>query len=190
MTTTQQVSGQIITRGNRVVIILQKVRSRRLPYLQHRQRKRRVPTIKDQYVLKLLAEGLTNKAIGYNLGIRENTIKRYCHDMYLRMGVTNRVQAIIQWQEKTGYKFEFEYSGNHNQVLSKRETEVAELIAQGDSNKIIAGKLERTEGTIRKCTVRVFNKLQVDTRLQAALVYREFYQDKDKDKAIESSRRR
>ena len=179
MSTIQHVTGQIITQGNKTIIILQKLRVGygQISYERH---KKQPPTIRDQYLLSLMVQGFNHKAIAYNLGLRENTVKRHCHDMYARMGVTNRVQAVIKWQKETGHKFEFEYEGNHHQVLSKREDQVAALITQGDSNKIIADKLELAEGTVRKCTKRVFNKLGVDTRLQVALVYGDNNKKEDK----------
>jgi DNA-binding NarL/FixJ family response regulator len=55
------------------------------------------------------------------------------------------------------------------QPLSAREQEVARLAAVGHSNAEIAQKLQITERTVRAHMSAVFDKLQVDDRLQLAL---------------------
>ena len=53
--------------------------------------------------------------------------------------------------------------------LSKRETEVLELIAQGRSNAAIAEMLELSAHTVDTLVRRCFEKLGVSTRVEAAL---------------------
>lgn len=52
-------------------------------------------------------------------------------------------------------------------TLTSRETEVLQLIAEGLSNKDIAGKLVLTEGTVKLHLHRIYSKLQVKGRVQA-----------------------
>ena len=54
--------------------------------------------------------------------------------------------------------------------LTKREGEIATLVAQGNSNKQIANQLHISEWTVSTHLRRVFVKLGVDSR--AAMVYR------------------
>lgn len=54
-----------------------------------------------------------------------------------------------------------------NERLSSRETEVLTLIAQGLSNRDIAEKLVITEGTVKRHTTNIYNKLSVSSRTQA-----------------------
>jgi DNA-binding NarL/FixJ family response regulator len=58
-------------------------------------------------------------------------------------------------------------------LLSEREVEVLRLVARGASNKEIASALLVTEGTIKNHVTRIFVKLGVTDRVQAALRARE-----------------
>ncbi|HTX03367.1 MAG TPA: response regulator transcription factor [Candidatus Acidoferrales bacterium] len=53
--------------------------------------------------------------------------------------------------------------------LSERETEVIRLIARGLSNKEIAGQLSVSEKTVKNHISRVFSKLGITARTQAAI---------------------
>ena len=54
-------------------------------------------------------------------------------------------------------------------TLSPRETEVAQLLAEGRSNKEIAQRLEVSEPTVKKHIGHVLRKLGLQDRLQVAL---------------------
>lgn len=56
--------------------------------------------------------------------------------------------------------------------LTKRETEVLQLIGNGMSNKEIAQTFVLSEGTVKSYVVNIFGKLQVKNRVQAAIVGR------------------
>lgn len=173
MRTTQQVTGRIITRGRQIVIILQKQQK------SNQRNGRRSLTRRQQDILELMAQGLPNKIIACRLHSKINTIKKQCQSIFLQFGVTNRVQAVLQWQEMSGYKFEFPSisTGNDYQVLSKRENQVARLIAEGDMSKVIADKLGLADGTVKKYTLHVFNKLRVNNRMQIAQLYNKSERD-------------
>ena len=53
-------------------------------------------TPRGQEVLNLLAEGLTNRAIGVRLGISENTAKFHVQAVLGRLGVSSRTEAVVQ----------------------------------------------------------------------------------------------
>lgn len=54
-------------------------------------------TSREEDVLHcLLGEGGSNKAIGQALGIRENTVKSHLRSAFLKIGVSNRAQAIVK----------------------------------------------------------------------------------------------
>ncbi|HKV57181.1 MAG TPA: response regulator transcription factor [Ktedonobacteraceae bacterium] len=55
------------------------------------------------------------------------------------------------------------------EALTERETEVLRLLAQGQSNKQIARRLNNTEQTIKSHVSRIFSKLGVQSRTQATL---------------------
>ena len=54
-------------------------------------------------------------------------------------------------------------------LLSAREREVLALIALGDSNKLIARKLDIAETTVKIHVQHIFRKLQLTSRVQAAV---------------------
>lgn len=53
--------------------------------------------------------------------------------------------------------------------LTPREIEVLQYVARGDSNKLIANKLFISEKTVKNHLYRIFQKLNVEDRTQAAL---------------------
>lgn len=55
--------------------------------------------------------------------------------------------------------------------ISGKETEIIELIAQGLSNKEIAGKLYLSEGTVRNSISVILEKLNLKGRTQLAVYY-------------------
>ncbi len=56
-----------------------------------------------------------------------------------------------------------------NNLLSAREREVLALIARGDSNKVIARKLDIAETTVKIHVQHILRKLQLTSRVQAAV---------------------
>lgn len=60
---------------------------------------------------------------------------------------------------------------NLTKVLSEREIDVLELIADGLSNKEIAGKLYLSEGTVRNYISSILVKLDLRDRTQLAIYY-------------------
>jgi len=58
--------------------------------------------------------------------------------------------------------------------ITQRELEVLELIAQGMSNREIAGKLYVSENTVKTHSSRVFDKLGAKRRTQAVQLGKEF----------------
>jgi len=53
--------------------------------------------------------------------------------------------------------------------LYPREVQVAELVARGLSNKAIAWQLKLSEGTVKVYLVHIFDKLQVNNRVELAI---------------------
>ena len=52
-------------------------------------------TSRELEVLSLLAEGLANKQIAYELEISEHTVKFHISSIYTKLGVTNRTEAVM-----------------------------------------------------------------------------------------------
>jgi len=56
-----------------------------------------------------------------------------------------------------------------SRTLSKREEEIARLVAEGFSNRQISERLDLSEHTIKNYLFRVFEKLGVSTRVELTL---------------------
>ncbi len=50
---------------------------------------------REMEVLKLAAQGMSNKDIADNLGVRERTIKGYLSDIFSKLGVASRTEAVV-----------------------------------------------------------------------------------------------
>lgn len=48
---------------------------------------------REQEVLGLIAEGMSNQEITVRLGVREPTVRRHISNLYTKLNVTNRIQA-------------------------------------------------------------------------------------------------
>jgi DNA-binding NarL/FixJ family response regulator len=55
-------------------------------------------------------------------------------------------------------------SGLANQALTRREAEIATLVAQGLPNKVVAGQLGLREGTVKIHLHNIYTKLGVSNR--------------------------
>jgi DNA-binding NarL/FixJ family response regulator len=51
-------------------------------------------TNREEQVLRLIAEGLTNRGISCNLSISESTVENHIHNIYAKLGISNRAQAV------------------------------------------------------------------------------------------------
>ena len=71
-----------------------------------------------------------------------------------------------------GYFRDQESASAEVEALSKRESEVLELIVHGMSNKEIAARLGVSVETLRWHLRQIYKKLQVHTRTEAALKFR------------------
>lgn len=52
---------------------------------------------REAEVLNLLSEGLSNKEIAQNLGVAEPTIKMHVKNLYRKIGVSSRTQAVAHY---------------------------------------------------------------------------------------------
>ena len=51
-------------------------------------------TDRENQVLKLIADGLTNREISCSLTISESTVENHVHHIYEKLGISNRAQAV------------------------------------------------------------------------------------------------
>lgn len=53
---------------------------------------------REEEILGLIADGLTNREIAARLFLTPETTRNYVHSIYIKLGVTNRVLAAIHPQ--------------------------------------------------------------------------------------------
>jgi len=53
-------------------------------------------TDREQQIVRLVQQGMTNKQIGQTLGIAEDTVKKHLHRAYRKLGVRRRVLLIVE----------------------------------------------------------------------------------------------
>jgi DNA-binding NarL/FixJ family response regulator len=89
-------------------------------------------------------------------------------EIWVRHNVATRIIGkVMQWQES---------EEGSSSKLTQREWEILALVAHGYRNKEIAGRLLISENTAKTHLGTIYRKLQVSTRLEAALHY--FHQAK------------
>jgi two-component system nitrate/nitrite response regulator NarL len=82
------------------------------------------------------------------------------------------LQRLKRWENTTQQKNNGKANGDHEKNiagLTPREREIVNLIAKGDSNKLIARELNITDRTVKAHLSIIFQKLKVNDRLQLAL---------------------
>lgn len=52
-------------------------------------------TPREEEVLKHVADGLSNKEIGIQLGITYCTVRNHLHNIFSKLGASNRTEAVI-----------------------------------------------------------------------------------------------
>jgi len=60
--------------------------------------------LRERQILRLIADGLTNRQIGEQLGIAEKTVKNYVSSLLSKLGLERRTQAAV---------FQLEHRGGH-----------------------------------------------------------------------------
>jgi DNA-binding NarL/FixJ family response regulator len=115
----------------------------------------------DEYIQKSLQAG----ALGYILkntpsGQIANAI-RMLHEGYTLLGQTIAPKVVSRIQPTPDKHWEANFT--------EREREILQLLAQGKSNREIAGELYLTEATVKKYVSRILLQLNLRDRTQAAL---------------------
>lgn len=115
----------------------------------------------DEYIQKSLQAG----ALGYILkntpsGQIANAI-RMLHEGYTLLGQTIAPKIVSRIQSPPDKNWEADFT--------EREREILQLLAQGKSNREIAGELYLTEATVKKYMSRILLQLNLRDRTQAAL---------------------
>jgi DNA-binding NarL/FixJ family response regulator len=72
-----------------------------------------VLTEREQQVLRLIANGLSNREISSNLSISESTVENHIHHIYTKLGISNRAQSVA-------YAFQSRIIALHNDISEYR----------------------------------------------------------------------
>jgi DNA-binding NarL/FixJ family response regulator len=69
-------------------------------YVRYQEHPPRMLTLREVEVLRLITHGLTNKEIGSQLHLSENTVKGYVKDILSKLGAHNRIEAVLLAKER------------------------------------------------------------------------------------------
>lgn len=58
------------------------------------------PSYRQAEVLDLVAQGMTDREIGNQLGISPKTVGVHLHRLYRRYGIRSRSEAVAMWVEQ------------------------------------------------------------------------------------------
>jgi DNA-binding CsgD family transcriptional regulator len=96
--------------------------------------------------------------------------------IWLGLKLTGKQQKIVvkEVPVPSGEPFISDDRKREDLGITRRELEILELIAQGLSNREIAGKLFVSENTVKTHSSRVFDKLGARRRTQAVQLGKEF----------------
>ncbi len=144
-------------------------------------------------ILKLICEGLTNYQIARRRGILETTVKNYATQLYAKLGVRNRVEAIL-WGRAHGYGKQGDTKILPFHKLTVLQAEVASYVAKTMENTEIAKQLGVSVGVIESRLHRVAIHVGESRRVEIAAAYLKFVErypyfswhdaEKDPDRAV------
>ncbi|MFC9931759.1 LuxR C-terminal-related transcriptional regulator [Streptomyces sp. NPDC127190] len=125
-------------------------------------------TCRESGVLRLLAEGLSNRLIARRLGISEKTVKNHLSGIYPKIGADDRTQAAL-YALRLGLTGADADEAPADCELTARERGVLRLLARGLSNRLIARRLGISEKTVKNHLSGIYPKIGAGDRTQAAL---------------------
>lgn len=69
-------------------------------YVRRQEQPPRMLSLREVEILRHIAHGLTNKEIGSELNLSENTVKGYVKDILAKLNVHNRIEAVLLAKER------------------------------------------------------------------------------------------
>ena len=117
----------------------------------------------DEYIVKALKSGVKGYLLKQDYASIIPAIKAvYTGQTVFGNEITSRIPGLLE------QKHEFNY-GDYE--IGEREYEIITLIAEGLSNREIAGRLHLSEGTVRNYLSSILDKLDLRDRTQLAVFY-------------------
>ncbi len=146
-------------------------------------------TKREHEIASQVATGASNKEIARRLTISTKTVKNTVTKVFLKTGTESRTGLAIHWvrrayqdpvEQKQFHRFAYRLVGVRGAVgehlatndfapLTKREKEIATLVATGASNKEIARQLAVSQKTVKNMLTHVFVKTQTRSRTELAI---------------------
>jgi len=123
-------------------------------------------TPREQQVLHLLTQGLSNKEIGGELNISLRTVKQHLRTLFLRTGIREggkRLKLARCAQEGESAVM------TPCEGLNPRESQISILVWEGLTNREIGKTIGTSEQVIKNDLRSVFDKLGVWSRLELAM---------------------
>jgi DNA-binding CsgD family transcriptional regulator len=107
---------------------------------------RAMPTVltpRQQEVLRLVRRGLTNREIGGELGITEDGVKAHLSRLFLRFGVTNRVEllAAVERDARSDRALSADAPLGELRAIAGRANQRTQAITPTSNDNGLAGKL-------------------------------------------------
>jgi predicted ATPase/DNA-binding CsgD family transcriptional regulator len=130
-------------------------------------------TDRELEVLRLIDTGLSNQEIADRLTLSYNTITWYVRQIFNKLGVDRRGQAVsvARAQGILSENQEVETQGCAD-MLTGREMDVLQMVGAGLSNQAIADQLKISYNTVTGYVKQIFKKLGVTRRTQAVATAR------------------
>ena len=69
-------------------------------YVARQSSARDMPTPREIEIVRMVSQGLRNKAIGERLSISEGTVKVHLHNIYEKLGVDGRLELVLIAQQR------------------------------------------------------------------------------------------
>lgn len=129
-------------------------------------------TPKEIEILDLLLQGCGNEEIGYQLTMKERTVKAHCHRLFNKFHITNgikRVKLAMVFRQLRPQTEPIPISCK----FSDREWKLIELLAKGLKNKEMASIIGTTENTVKNYLREVYDKAGMWNRLELALWFKD-----------------
>jgi len=60
----------------------------------------RIPSEREQRVIRLVAQGLKNREVAKEVGTTENVVKNYLRVIYDKLGLYNRVELALWYESR------------------------------------------------------------------------------------------
>jgi DNA-binding NarL/FixJ family response regulator len=134
------------------------------------QTRSRIVMVLDHDARELVVEAFLNNARGIFSRIGSSGELRKCIQSVHNgeIWVNNAqleyiVEALMQAPVRSAT------NGKATTVLSKREEEISRLVATGLSNRDVSDKLGLSPHTVKNCLSRIFDKLNISTRIELVL---------------------